>query len=252
MRVIQKAKVNRASRKLMGFYRSAYDFRPPFTVVLDAGVIIAAQMRGIELKTEIPKLLGGRARLVVTRYTVKELRKRGKEAKPCVAFAERLKYVSVEARGAATSAEAAVALVERGNPQKLCVCTEDFELQKQLAKLHGVPIVRLMWHGGREQFLVAPPLERKAADPEVAPRVELDAPPPTAAPKAPPLPARTKPRRKGPKQPNPLSMRKKAKKEGGRRPADASAPASRSGAARRKRRRSGAAAGAQSAEPQSS
>ena len=39
MRVIQKAKVNRASRKLMGFYRSAYDFRPPFTVVLDAGVI---------------------------------------------------------------------------------------------------------------------------------------------------------------------------------------------------------------------
>ena len=100
MRVIQKAKVNRASRKLMGFYRSAYDFRPPFTVVLDAGVIAAAQTRGIELKTEIPKLLGGRARLVVTRYTVKELRKRGKEAKPCVAFAERLKYVSVEARGA--------------------------------------------------------------------------------------------------------------------------------------------------------
>ena len=248
MRVIQKAKVNRASRKLMGFYRSAYDFRPPFTVVLDAGVIAAAQTRGIELKTEIPKLLGGRARLVVTRYTVKELRKRGKEAKPCVAFAERLKYVSVEARGAATSAEAAVALVERGNPQKLCVCTEDFELQKQLAQLRGVPIVRLMWHGGREQFLVAPPLERKAADPEVAPRVELDAPPPTAAPKAPPPPARTK-RRKGPKQPNPLSMRKKAKKEGGRRPADASAPASRSGAARRKRRRSGA---ARSAEPHTS
>ena len=75
------------------------------------------------------------------------------------------------------------------------VCTEDFELQKQLAQLRGVPIVRLMWHGGREQFLVAPPLERKAADPEVAPRVELDAPPPTAAPKAPPLPSRTKQRR---------------------------------------------------------
>ena len=89
MRVIQKAKVNRASRKLMGFYRSAYDFRPPFTVVLDAGVIAAAQTRGIELKTEIPKLLGGRARLVVTRYTVKELRKRGKEAKPCVAITTR-------------------------------------------------------------------------------------------------------------------------------------------------------------------
>ena len=218
MRVIQKAKVNRASRKLMGFYRSAYDFRPPFTVVLDAGVIAAAQARGIELKTEIPKLLGGRARLVVTRYTVKELRKRGKEAKPCVAFAERLKYVSVEARGAATSAEAAVALVERGNPQKLCVCTEDFELQKQLAQLRGVPIVRLMWHGGREQFLVAPPLERKAADPEVAPRGERDAPPPTAAPKAPRCPrGRSSGARARAAQP--ALMRKKAKKEGGRRPA---------------------------------
>ena len=53
MRVIQKAKVNRKSRKLMGFYRSAYDFRPPFTVVLDAGVIAAAKNAGVG--GEVPK-----------------------------------------------------------------------------------------------------------------------------------------------------------------------------------------------------
>ena len=71
-----------------------------------------------------------------------------------------------------------------------------------------------------------------------------------AAPAAAP-PSRVKQRRKGPRQPNPLSIRKKAKKQPGQGPAEqqaAEGTGTSRDAKRRRRRRSGGGASAAAAE----
>ena len=86
---------NRRDRKLLGFYRAVYGIRPPFTVVVDGTALQTSVNLQLDLKTELPKLLGGNVRLFVTPAVVAELRALGKEVKVATSMAKRLPKLRV-------------------------------------------------------------------------------------------------------------------------------------------------------------
>lgn len=101
--------------------------------------------------------------------------------------------------------------VQDGNPQKLCVMTEDAELQSKIISLVGVPLLRF----SRKNIVLEPPTRESKVIAEVAAQEIVNAKPVTMAgshadSNEPQAPARR--RRHGPKEPNPLSCKKKKKK----------------------------------------
>ena len=88
---LQKA---RKSRKHLNFYRAAHGFRPPFTVLVDGTALQTARNVDFWLQTELPKLLGGRCEIVVTRAVVAELRALGKDFAAAAAQAQKLQYLA--------------------------------------------------------------------------------------------------------------------------------------------------------------
>ena len=55
-----KLKQARRSRKHLLFFRSAYSFRPPFSVIVDGTAIQASLNLRLVLDEELPKLMGGK------------------------------------------------------------------------------------------------------------------------------------------------------------------------------------------------
>ena len=151
----------RKSRKYLNYYRAAHGFRPPFTVLVDGTALQTALNLGVSLKDELPKLLGGRAEVVVTRPIVAELRALGKEFAAASAAAQKLRYVASD--GSGTALESVLALVQRGNPQRLCVLSEDSQLLRRVGAIVGVPLLRF----ARDRLVLEAPCRVEgAAKPE--------------------------------------------------------------------------------------
>lgn len=209
---LQKA---RKSRKHLNFYRAAHGFRPPFTVLVDGTALQTALNVDLWLQTELPKLLGGRCEIVVTRAVVAELRALGKDFAAAAAQAQKLQYLASDNSDSAL--ESVLALVQNGNPQRLFVLTEDKKMQRRLASIPGVPLLRF----ARDRLMLEAPC-RGQAEPEPVPQSAPkagkagDGTGAASAPERQRVPAKPgkqqPPPRKKRKGPNPLSCLKKKKR----------------------------------------
>ena len=210
---LQKA---RKSRKHLNFYRAAHGFRPPFTVLVDSTALQTALNVNLWLQTELPKLLGGRCEIVVTRAVVAELRALGKDFAAAAAQAQKLQYLASDNSDSAL--ESVLALVQNGNPQRLFVLTEDKKMQRRLASIPGVPLLRF----ARDRLMLEAPC-RGQAEPEPVPQSAPkagkagDGTGAASAPERQRVPAKPgkqqPPPRKKRKGPNPLSCMKKKRVE---------------------------------------
>ena len=200
----------RNARRRLSFYRATYGIIAPFSVLVDGTAVQTSINLKVKLEDEVPKVLGGRAQLLVPTAVISELKGLGKEYADAEKIARQLEpLVTEETNKPQTAAEALLSLVAGGNAQHYCVLTEDPTLQRRLAKMPGVPLLRF----ARERIIVEAPAER-TADQENAARSR---PSPTAIPGAAPAPASERPtlnksRKSKQKQPNPLSVKKKIKK----------------------------------------
>jgi U3 small nucleolar RNA-associated protein 23 len=228
---------NRRGRKFMNFYRSAYGIRAPFRVLLDGTALQTAANLAVDLKTELPKVLGGPVNLFVTRAVVAELRTLGKEFKLATSMAKRMDKLS-GGTSQAGGARASVLECVGAAGARLCVLTEDAKLQELLVQRRGVPVMRFTRQGA---IKLEAPAERSASSAPpapagapsagaVRPKAEGDAPEDAAG--QPPL--RKKRRHK---EPNPLSRKKKQKKAPQPPASGPHSGQSEGGAGRRKRRR---------------
>ena len=206
----------RKSRKHLNFYRAAHGFRPPFTVLVDGTALQTALNVDVWLQDELPKLLGGRCEIVVTRAVVAELRALGKDFAAAAAQAQKLQYLASDNSDSAL--ESVLALVQNGNPQHLFVLTEDKKMQLRVASIPGVPLLRF----ARDRLMLEAPC-RGDAEPEPVPRSAPKAGKGGEGARAAPAPERQRapgkpgvqqpPARKKLKPPNPLSCKKKKKRE---------------------------------------
>jgi U3 small nucleolar RNA-associated protein 23 len=232
----------RRTRKIVSFFQSVHGFKPPFNVLVDGTAIQAAVNEGVKLDDALPKILGGKVRLLVPKAVVAELHALGRKFADAARIARRLRVLATESKSAADSI---VALVSDGNMQRRFVMTADSDLRTRLAELRAVPLLRfardspivLELPGGRSAEAHAAVV--RAPEPVVRPAAgdngaEGDA----AATEREKLLAK---KRKREKQPNPLSVKRKKPKPAsaavaGEQLAEAAMP---KGSRRGKRRRAG-------------
>jgi U3 small nucleolar RNA-associated protein 23 len=230
----------RNARRRLAFYRATYGFQAPFNVLVDGTAVQTSINLNVSLDDEVPKVLGGRAQLLVPSAVLVELKSLGQQYSDAEKLARRLTPLPDEEAKAQSAAEALVRLVADGNADRYCVLTEDPSLQRQLAKMPGVPLLRF----ARERIIVEAPVERKERDSAAAPTppsrekpTQLKSSPRGAAPA--PAPAR---KRKKVKEPNPLSCKKKKTQQQQQSPRGATSSSDGEGqgkSRRRKRARSG-------------
>ena len=96
-------RVKRA-RKIVSFFRSAHGFKPPYDVLLDGTAIQAALNNNLALPDALPKVLGGKVRLLVPRAVVAELHVLGRKFAAAARIARRLKVVNADDDEAGSSA----------------------------------------------------------------------------------------------------------------------------------------------------
>lgn len=263
MRIGKKSRARRA----LAFYRCAYGIKQPFRVVVDGTALQAAANMKVDLREELPKILGGQVEVMVTRAVVAELRQLGKEFKSATAMAKRLPKLDATTSSQPGAASESVRVHPRlasphplplppiprarapprlsgnpldqitsavgdGNPRKLCVMTEDASLQAHVVRQPGVPLLRF----SRQNLILEPPTRASKTTAEITTE-ELahvqTVPSRASEPDAESARPTQKKRKLGSKEPNPLSRLKKKKKV-----SPPPAP-DEGGGKRRRRRRSG-------------
>ena len=212
-----KVKHARRARKVLTFFRAAHGFKPPFGVLVDGTAIQKALLLNLSLADALPKLLGGKVKLLVPKAAVAELHALGREFSAAAKYARRLKIVAADDKAAGNAAEALIGLVNGGNPNHHFVLTEDAELRHRLSELRAVPLVRF----ARDRLVLQAP-DRLLATPVpsteglAAPSVGTKRLAPEAAAESQPKAVQQneeRPRkRQRLKEPNPLSVKKKKKK----------------------------------------
>lgn len=146
---MSRLKHGKRTRKLLTYFRAAHGFRPPFDVLLDGTAIQAGLNHGVELTEVLAKVLCEKVRLHVPRAVVAELHALGRDFSAAAKFSRRLKVLdSAAPTGKAAAADALVALVANGNPQRRFVLTEDPALRERLSACDAVPLLRFV-RGGR-------------------------------------------------------------------------------------------------------
>jgi U3 small nucleolar RNA-associated protein 23 len=215
----------RRSRKLLTYFRAAHGFKPPFSVLLDGTAIQAALNHDVALAELLPKMLGGKVRMVVPRAVVAELHALGRHFAAAAKYARRLKIVATPAAEdtgdsptkpskAEGAGDALLSLVARGNPGHYFVLTEDAELQQRLGDLQTVPLLRFA--RGR-LVLEAPGKASGDADNDPAAPAKSVAPGQKRrreddTPEGEGVATAQVPKKRRIKQPNPLSIKNKKKK----------------------------------------
>ncbi|BGP42075.1 hypothetical protein JCM10449v2_006077 [Rhodotorula kratochvilovae] len=277
-----RQKRTKGSRKVMQLYCSAFGFREPYQLLMDAAFMESAVKQKFDLESRLHDVLQGLVKPMITQCCMQALYDRGAEAQDVIDIAkgfERRKCNHLKAR---PEDECLTAMAGDANKNRYVYATQSLALRQALRRVPGSPIIYI----ARSVLLLEAPSDQTLAKKRQMETAKLHVSPaelalitgqplPSAEPAASTSASATgegdaaasaaakKPRKpKGPKGPNPLSVRKKksapsadggrppkrareedgGKKEGGE---VASMPTRGDGEARkkRKRRRKGAAGG---------
>lgn len=143
------------AHKILTYYRVNYSIRPPYRVLCDGALIHNALSKKLYLRDALPALLKATAQAVVTRCVHEELRALGEPTEGAAMFAKRLTRVPcVHDGGTVPAVECVAAALHDRNKKGYLVATNDQGLLKLLRKEPGVPVVRIAADG---KFVLVPP-----------------------------------------------------------------------------------------------
>ncbi|KAI0724472.1 Fcf1-domain-containing protein [Cerioporus squamosus] len=196
----------KAYRKLMSLYSMSFGFRQPYQVLVDSHMCKDAIARKIDFVKQLGVVLQGTVKPMITQCCIHELYLQGKEQQPAVDLAKTFERRKCNHREAIPGDECLSSVVGETNKHRYVLATQSQELRQKLRAIPAVPIV----HINRSVMILEPPsdatLRAKALEEEKAlhPTAPEAAKLPTTAPTEPP-----RKKKKGPKGPNPLSVKKK-------------------------------------------
>lgn len=157
-----RLKRQKNNRKTVKHYRMTHGFREPFKVLLDSTfvhVCSASDTVG-ELARAIPRLLGGKCRIFVTKHVGAELRRLGHHASASVARGFDLARGGDDVPRDASPADSIIALVGDANAEHYFVATQDKRLKAVLRGVAGTPLISATVNG---LVLDEPPARETAA-----------------------------------------------------------------------------------------
>lgn len=215
-----KVKRHKRIRKHLQYYLITYGIRPPYKVLLDGAFLQAALENKVLIKEQIPKLLQEETSVMVTKCVVHALKEAGSFFRGAAMIGDKLAHARCAHTGVVPPGECLRQLLADGNPDQFLVGAQEVELRNWVRNRPKIP---LMFLRGPVPVMEPPSGSSKSLElqertkktgltsSERAVLKELRGDGKPSLKKA---PKKKKP--KGPKQPNPLSMKKKKKKGEGK------------------------------------
>jgi U3 small nucleolar RNA-associated protein 23 len=194
----------------MAMYSTSFGFRQPYQVLVDSEMCETAVSQKIDLLARMEPVLVGSVKMMITQCCIHELYLRGKSHQPVVDLAKSFERRKCNHKEAIPGNECIASLVGETNKHRYVIATQSHPLRVSLRAIPGVPIV----HINRSVMVLEPPSE---ATLQFKQRAEHDALGPSKSEKAalnavtPQVEPVVK-RKKRPKGPNPLSVKKKTPK----------------------------------------
>lgn len=195
-------------RKLMSLYGLSFGFRQPYQVLVDADFCKDAHSLKTDILKQLSTVLQGTVKPMITQCCIHELYLQGKALQPVVDFAKTLERRKCNHREAIAGDECLADVVGDSNKHRYVIAGQSSALRVRLRKIPAVPLV----HITRSVMILEPPseatlaakdaAEEKGQKPSTQELAKLKQLQPAAD-----EPPRKK--RKGPKGPNPLSVKKK-------------------------------------------
>ncbi|PIL32042.1 hypothetical protein GSI_06746 [Ganoderma sinense ZZ0214-1] len=200
----------KAYRKLMSLYSMSFGFRQPYQVLVDSHMCKEATVHKIELVKQLGSVLQGTVKPLITQCSIQELYDQEKDHKFAVELAKTFERRRCNHRQPIPGDECLTSVVGDTNKHRYVIATQSPGLRQHLRAIPAVPII----HVNRSVTILEPvsdaTLRAKALEEDKA----LHPTKPEAAKLTPTTSAATElPRKKKvPKGPNPLSMKKKKPK----------------------------------------
>ncbi|KAJ6574811.1 Fcf1-domain-containing protein [Mycena capillaripes] len=197
----------KAYRKLMALYSMSFGFRQPYQVLVDSEMCKAATESKMELAKQMNSVLQGDIKPMITQCCIHELYLLGKTQQPAVDLAKTFERRKCNHREPIPGDECLASVVGETNKHRYVVATQSQPLRVKLRSIPAVPIV----HVNRSVMVLEPPSDATIRSKQYTEEQALH---PTgseqqilAGPSSSTEPPRKK--KKGPKGPNPLSVKKK-------------------------------------------
>ncbi|KAF8078441.1 Fcf1-domain-containing protein [Lyophyllum atratum] len=195
----------KAYRKLMSLYSMTFGFRQPYQALVDSEMCKEAINHKIELVKQLATVLQGDVKPMITQCCIHELYLQGLSQQPAIDLAKTFERRKCNHREAIPGDECLASVVGPSNKHRYVIATQSQPLRVKLRSIPAVPIV----HVNRTVMVLEPPsdltietkkaMEEKALQPTTSDMALVG--PSTST-----EPIRKK---KGPKGPNPLSVKKK-------------------------------------------
>ncbi|CAI2168228.1 6875_t:CDS:2 [Funneliformis geosporum] len=202
-------------KRLMALYSASFGFREPYQILVDGDFVQTALRYKMDLYKQLCTVMLGNTKQMYTSCTLAEIKKLGKDEFGTVTALSNLERRGcIHRHNPVSSAECIASIIETDNPNNYCVATQNGSLRERFRVVPGVPLLYI----NRSVLIIEPPSYatiQKAKQVESAKTYmsaeELSFLTKTNSDTAKRQAGAEKPKkkRKGPKQPNPLSCKKK-------------------------------------------
>ncbi|KAG8958869.1 hypothetical protein FRC00_002224 [Tulasnella sp. 408] len=203
-------------RKQMTMYQEAFGFHAPFQILMDSGFCTETFRLKLLNTTNVTNLMSRTVqedcKLIITQCCISELYKLGQPGQPVVDMAKTFERNRCNHREAIPAEECISSIVGKKNKNRYIVATQSDELREKLRSIPAVPII----HVKRGVLVLEPPSDAtKKKKAEASPTIIGLMDESTLHAKEDEVPTDQKPQQepkrkpRGPKQPNPLSIKKK-------------------------------------------
>ncbi|KAG0325899.1 hypothetical protein BGZ99_010426 [Dissophora globulifera] len=143
-------------KRYMNMYCQTFHFRKPYQVLVDADFIQTALDQRIDLRTQIPAVLCDASKQMVTPCTMAELRSRGEDASGAFIASKRFEKRRCKHQTAVSESQCLAEIISTTNPHNYVVATQSKQLRVQFAtKVAGVPLLYIK----RANMILEPPSE---------------------------------------------------------------------------------------------
>ncbi|KAI0274699.1 Fcf1-domain-containing protein [Gloeopeniophorella convolvens] len=203
-------KRSKAYRKLMAMYAMSFGFRQPYQVLVDSEMCKTSVSQKMDFLAQVETVLVGTVKLMITQCCIHELYLQGKSQQPAVDLAKTFERRKCNHKEPIPGDECIASVVGETNKHRYVVASQSHPLRVGLRAIPGVPIV----HINRAVMILEPAsditmrakqlAEQDSLGPSSSEKAALHAATPQVEP--------VKKKKKGPKGPNPLSVKKKVAK----------------------------------------
>ncbi|CAF4837194.1 unnamed protein product [Pieris macdunnoughi] len=131
------------AQKYLKFYYNNYGFRQPYQVMMDGTFCFAAFQQHINIRDQLPKYLDGNIKFLTTRCIIVETEKVAKKTQGALAIIKQFGIHECGHKEPKSGTECILSMIADVNDKHYIVATQDRDLQERLKRMPGVPLIYL-------------------------------------------------------------------------------------------------------------